>query len=176
MSQADSPDGRWMTYEELAADRGISEASARRLVRRHKTWRRQADNRGIVRVFVPPDALEPREIVRKDVRADDRVDSPKDVSADIPKVMMILETAIASLTARAEHAEQIADQERQRAEAAETQIAAERQARQDADTRAAAAERDSQAARAEAMRLRETERERRTLGLLDRLRAAWRNE
>src|SRR3954453_13921064 len=96
MSQANSPDGRWMTYEELAAERGISEASARRLVRRHKTWRRQADNRGIVRVFVPPDALEPREIVRKDV------------PTDIPKVMMILETAIASLTARAEHAERIA--------------------------------------------------------------------
>jgi hypothetical protein len=96
MSQADSADGRWMTYEELAADRGISEASARRLVRRHKTWRRQADNRGIVRVFVPPGALEPREIVQKDVLADDRADSPKDVSADIPKVMMILETAIAS--------------------------------------------------------------------------------
>src|SRR3954454_22204038 len=131
MSQADGPDGRWMTYEELAADRGISEASAKRLVRRHKTWRRQAGNRGIVRVFVPPDVLEPREIVRKDVLADDL--------ADIPKVMMILETAIASLTARAEHAERIADQERQRAEAAETQIAAERQARQDADARAAAA-------------------------------------
>ena len=78
--------------------------------------------------------------------------------ADIPKVMMILETAIASLTARAEHAERIADQERQRAASAETQIAAERQARQDADARAAAAERDSQAAQAEAMRLREAER------------------
>jgi len=77
MSQADSPNGRWMIYEELAADRGISEASAKRLVRRHKTWRRQADNRGIVRVFVPPDVLEPREIVRKDVLADECRDSPR---------------------------------------------------------------------------------------------------
>ena len=77
MSQADSPNGRWMIYEELAADRGISEASAKRLVRRHKTWRRQADNRGIVRVFVPPDVLEPREIVQKDVLADECRDSPR---------------------------------------------------------------------------------------------------
>src|SRR4051794_26113777 len=69
---------------------------------------------GIVRIFVPPDVLEPREIVRKDVLADDRADIRKDVPTDIPKVMMILETAIASLTARAEHAERIADQECQR--------------------------------------------------------------
>jgi hypothetical protein len=43
---------RWMTYPELAAARGISRASAARLVRRRK-WRRQTDNQGAVRILVP---------------------------------------------------------------------------------------------------------------------------
>jgi hypothetical protein len=48
----DSADGTWLTYAELAALRGIDRQSAARLTfRRH--WRRQKDNRGTVRVFVP---------------------------------------------------------------------------------------------------------------------------
>jgi hypothetical protein len=47
---------RRMTYAELAAVRGISLASARRLVIRHR-WPRQAGNDGIVRVTVPLTAL-----------------------------------------------------------------------------------------------------------------------
>jgi hypothetical protein len=43
---------RRMTYAELAAVRGTSQASAVRLVRRHR-WPRQAGNDGIVRVTVP---------------------------------------------------------------------------------------------------------------------------
>ena len=49
-------DGRWMTFVELSQHRGISEPSARKLVRRHK-WRRQAGNQGIVRILVPVEAL-----------------------------------------------------------------------------------------------------------------------
>jgi hypothetical protein len=41
---ADTDDGRWMTFAELAAARGISKASAIKLVRRHG-WRRQHDRR-----------------------------------------------------------------------------------------------------------------------------------
>ena len=43
---------RRMTYAELAAVRGTSQASAVRLVRRHR-WPRQAGNDGVVRVTVP---------------------------------------------------------------------------------------------------------------------------
>jgi hypothetical protein len=48
----DPPDGQWMTLAELAAARGVSKATAARLVRR-KRWRRQPGNDGHVRVFVP---------------------------------------------------------------------------------------------------------------------------
>ena len=48
---------RRMTYAELAQARGISLASARRLVRRHG-WGRQAGNDGVVRVTVPLPALQ----------------------------------------------------------------------------------------------------------------------
>ena len=44
--------GRRMTYVELASVRGISLASARRLVLRHR-WPRQTGNDGVVRVTVP---------------------------------------------------------------------------------------------------------------------------
>jgi len=43
---------RRMTYADLAAVRGTSQASAVRLVRRHR-WPRQAGNDGVVRVTVP---------------------------------------------------------------------------------------------------------------------------
>jgi len=49
---------RWLTYDELAALRGIKRIGAVRLVQRHK-WRRQAGNDGLARVLVPRDALEP---------------------------------------------------------------------------------------------------------------------
>jgi hypothetical protein len=52
-----SDDARWMTFAELAAARGISRASASRLVRRRK-WRRQSDNQGNVRILVPPEDSE----------------------------------------------------------------------------------------------------------------------
>jgi hypothetical protein len=47
---------RRMTYAELATVRGISQASARRLVLRHH-WPRQRGNDGIVRATVPLTAL-----------------------------------------------------------------------------------------------------------------------
>jgi hypothetical protein len=47
---------RRMTYAELAAVRGISLSSARRLVLRHH-WPRQTGNDGVVRVTVPLTAL-----------------------------------------------------------------------------------------------------------------------
>jgi hypothetical protein len=47
---------RRMTYAELAATRGISRASAKRLAQRHR-WGRQVGNDGVVRVTVPLSAL-----------------------------------------------------------------------------------------------------------------------
>ena len=45
-------EGRWMTYAELADARGIDRQSARKLANRTH-WRRQKDNHGVVRVYVP---------------------------------------------------------------------------------------------------------------------------
>jgi hypothetical protein len=47
---------RRMTYTELAAARGISRASAKRMAQRHH-WGRQVGNDGVVRVTVPLSAL-----------------------------------------------------------------------------------------------------------------------
>jgi hypothetical protein len=47
-----------MTYDELAAVRGIKRIGAVRLVQRYK-WRRQAGNDGKARILVPHDALAP---------------------------------------------------------------------------------------------------------------------
>lgn len=55
----DAGDGtRWMTYDELAAARGINRASAIRLTFR-KHWPRRTGNDGQARVAVPPDAQVP---------------------------------------------------------------------------------------------------------------------
>jgi chromosome segregation ATPase len=51
-----SGDGRWMTYADIAKLRGISKASAERLVFRRR-WRRQQGNDRILRVLVPLEFL-----------------------------------------------------------------------------------------------------------------------
>jgi hypothetical protein len=89
-------DGQWMTANELSQLRGISKASAARLVRRRK-WRRRTDNlTGIVRVLVPHDFLA-------------RTDSPADargISAPhLSHAIKVLELALAALRERAEGAE-----------------------------------------------------------------------
>jgi hypothetical protein len=59
MSEGSSDDGAvWMSKRELAAVRGISVASADRLVRR-QGWRRQPGNDGSARILVPPDFASP---------------------------------------------------------------------------------------------------------------------
>jgi hypothetical protein len=105
-----SDDGRWLTYQELADIRRISKTSAIRLVMRHH-WRRQRDNRGGVRILVPPGMLAP-----------DRPshDAPDDASAGTPA----FETALSAIEAA--HAAELAslrertDEAIRRAGAAET--------------------------------------------------------
>jgi chromosome segregation ATPase len=130
-SQADapvdvSPDERWMTLVELGQMRGISKASAARLVRRHR-WRRQADNQGRVRVLVPIDAL-----TQADVRLTDRADAGADMSAAIGT----LREAVAALREQLTRAEAGREAEHARADALREQLdemqAALDQARRDA--------------------------------------------
>ena len=58
-SRTDDSGGRWMTYSQLAAARGIKRSAAQRLVQRHKWPRREGSNDGFARVLVPPDMTKP---------------------------------------------------------------------------------------------------------------------
>jgi hypothetical protein len=111
---ADVPgDGRWLTYRQIAELRGISRDSAERLVRRHR-WRRQADNRGAVRAYVPLSWVEQ---IQEHSAPDDLPDIPGDVTP-----APVVEMAIAGLVARAERAETEADRERGRADALQQRV------------------------------------------------------
>lgn len=108
-------DGRWLTYDELANMRGISRASARRLVQRNG-WRQQHDDQQTVRILVPLDRWSP---------------SMSDISAAFGNALAIIRDAhageIKALREQLVEARHERDQERERAEHAETAIAAERQ-------------------------------------------------
>jgi chromosome segregation ATPase len=120
-SSAEELGGRWMTLAEIAAIRGISEASASRLVRRNK-WRRQPDNRGVVRTLVPP-GWEMWSDRTPDVQsALDSPDSPDQISHAIS----VLHEAVAALREQLERAEAGREAERARADAAEQARAAHR--------------------------------------------------
>lgn len=132
---------------------------------------------------VPVDEAKPRSDITHDDRYDIRDDVAPDDTPDIPRVMVVLEAAlaakdatIAALTVRAERAEGEADRlvatvqiERARAEGAEAATATERTAREKAEAALATAE-------AEAAALRQADQQRRMLGLMARLRTAWRGE
>jgi hypothetical protein len=173
-------DGRWMNYAELAAARGIDRTSALKLALRHK-WRKQSDNRGTVRVYVPLEWADPQ-----DKRA-----AP---GADVSTVIGTLEAAIAALRQPFDHAlaalrgrseadqatiAELQDQittlqgdltaARQEAEQGRRDLEAAQMAQSEAETRA-------KDARDAAEALRQAEAERRALGRWARLKAAWRGE
>jgi hypothetical protein len=106
-------DTRWISFADLAARRGISRASASKLVRRHG-WRRQTDNQGHVLILVPVDALDrptDRPSPADDGRpAVDTSDSPLDRPTDTG--------ALAAAIALAERAERQADEANKRADVA----------------------------------------------------------
>jgi hypothetical protein len=79
--------GAWLTYGELAKIRDIDRHSAVKLVTRHR-WRRQKDNRGILRILVPPEWAASR-----DKGTDKGTDPGTDRGTDIPT----LQAAITSL-------------------------------------------------------------------------------
>ena len=189
-------DVRWLSYSELGQVRGISTASAIRLVFRRK-WRRQDGNDGTVKVAVPVDEANPQREV-----ADNDGDG---VGRDIGQVVGLLETAAAMLRERGEEADVMVAALHATAEEAlaraEAETVTEREARKQAEGATAAAEaqlsqvredfererREAEARRvteqaarekaeAEAARLRQENQARRDLGLLARLRAALRRE
>jgi hypothetical protein len=183
----DAADGRWMTYAELGQARGISKESALKLALRRK-WRKQDDNRGHVRVYVPIEWAE-----RRDIGAA----SGADARADLSRAINAFGDTIATLReqlererAQAEAAARRADQADARTAAAEVGRAAERARSVVEHDRAEAAERradalqvqldqtlaESRDAAQRAERLQRTEEARRNAGLLTRLRAAWRGE
>jgi hypothetical protein len=159
----DADDGRWLTYAELAEARDIDHQSARRLASRQK-WRRQRDNHGIVRVYVPATQAEPHRS-QKDMSADKSVDT----TADISHIVSVLEAAVTGLRERAELADGRAELERARADRAE-------QARYAEQARAERAQAAAESAEAEAAALRKEDQARRARGLWARLRAAWLRE
>jgi hypothetical protein len=91
---------RRMTYAELAAVRGISAASAERLVRRRR-WPRQVGNDGIVPVLVPlVEARNRKEGAASEIVADVRTSaltSPLISAPDDPRTVRTLESAVETL-------------------------------------------------------------------------------
>src|SRR3954453_18822627 len=75
---------RRLTYGELAAARGVTVATARRMAPRYK-WPKQVGNDGLARVAVPVAAL----------RAMDRPDAPGAIAA--PEAVAALEAVIGAL-------------------------------------------------------------------------------
>jgi len=131
---------RRMTYAELAAVRGTSQASAQRLVRR-KHWPRQVGNDGVVRVLVPLDDARKRpETLAKGqglstpgqsprTSADSAVvDSlppgPSDGQSapDDPRTVRAVESAVEELRATIADLRQRLDHERDRADRVQSRV------------------------------------------------------
>jgi len=131
---------RRMTYAELAAVRGISPASAKRLPQRHH-WGRQTGNDGVTRVTVPLSALvKPAQTKEKSVAPDSESMSPvtaatqrvssSDVTGDViddvaPLVIPVteaLENAFEELRATIADLRQRLDHERDRADRAQSRV------------------------------------------------------
>jgi hypothetical protein len=108
-------DARWISFAELAAARGISKASAIKLVRRHG-WRRQRDNQGHVRALVPLTWAQDDQ----DGAGDNLKDSTPDNSADtglLARGFAALEDVVAGLRGQLDAANARADEAHKRADA-----------------------------------------------------------
>jgi hypothetical protein len=161
---------RWLTYGELAALRGIDRHSAVKLVTRHR-WRRQKDNRGVLRILVPAEWTASR-------------DKGTDIATDRGTDTAAFETALAAIEAA--HASEVTAL-RERLDAADKDriamhVLADRLGAQLADTasrgdrandRADRLDRERAAARAAAAALRQADAARKARGRWARLRAAW---
>jgi hypothetical protein len=165
----DGEDARWVSYAQLAHERGISKESAIRLVRR-ECWRKMPGNDAdkTVRVLVPQTWLQPA------ARADDLPDMARIEAAEAradeahkraDAALALADRTLSQLVdanARADRAEDVADAQRRRVTALQ----------HDLDTARAAAQQATQAADA----FRAAVAPRRARGRWARLRAALRGE
>ena len=103
---SDDERSQWVTFQELAQARGISRASASKLVRR-KRWRRQADNESRVRILVPLDELRPEADRAPDSPTPDTADKAGDNPADTTGYAQAFETALKAVEAT--HERHVAD-------------------------------------------------------------------
>jgi hypothetical protein len=199
----DAADGQWLTHAEIAATRRISTASAIKLALRHG-WRKQKDNRGILRCLVPTDFIGPQPNIRADTRAVSRAEAGADLSAASLAYQDAKEAFLQALQAKAAQVAALQDQlahERTRADIALAERDDLRTKLADARTALAAAQNQADAASARAAAQLEAAREvaqqadtraqaaadrveellqadaaRKGRGRLARLRAAWRGE
>jgi chromosome segregation ATPase len=140
-------DVRWLSYGELAEARGISKASAQRLVmRRH--WLRRRGNDQTVRVAVPVGEDQPKHDDTDDVRSD--------VRGDITHTISVLESAVATLRDQLTVANSRADRSEQERDRLQSELAGAQEALAGAETRL----REAEAARARAEGMTEAERQR----------------
>jgi MinD-like ATPase involved in chromosome partitioning or flagellar assembly len=173
----------WTTYAEAGARLGVS-AEAVRAIAKRRHWPRRRSNtdpHGAVEVEMPDDV----QISPKPPARPVTLRSPPDHSDLAAGALAALETAVMSLTARAEAAEQGRELERARAEDLRVQIAvlnAEIQVMgADSERALSAMQAERDGARREAQEAaqaldaaRVAEAERKARGLLARLKAAWR--
>ena len=176
---------RRMTYAELAAVRGISPASAKRLTQRHR-WGRQIGNDGVVRVTVPLSALvNTAKIKGETVACDDFVSSattaidpvtPAAVTADVANDVIlatdVLARAIETLREQLVKADQREESERRRGERAEREVEDGRKRIDELQTALADARTAEGIAASEAAALRAQDDRRREWGFIRRLRWA----
>jgi hypothetical protein len=112
-------EGQWLTYGELASIRRIDRHSAVKLVTRHQ-WRRQKDNRGVLRILVPAEWATSKDR-GTDEATDKGPDTGTDEGTDIAHAISALQGALTSVEKRAESAENRAKQAESRAESAENE-------------------------------------------------------
>ena len=117
----DTQDGKWLSYAELAAIRGINRASAVKLVQRERWPRSSGNDRArTIRVLVPTDWLAPakeRAVASRDTPATSGEDT-RHLVATIASLTSAFDTALASLTEQLARSEQGRELERVRADAA----------------------------------------------------------
>jgi hypothetical protein len=89
------PEGRWLTYDEIAKIRGIGRASAVKLAQRER-WQRRPGNDRTARVLVPLDWLRP---ARRS--GDTSPEEFPEASRGLSRVIGVLEAAIAASKERA---------------------------------------------------------------------------
>ena len=170
-------DGKWLTFQQLAALRGTSKRAAVMLVRRHK-WRRERNNEGHTIALVPATWADPAS------PSDEANVSEHVASNGASYAVVVLEQALDTLR-EAHSRELVVLREAHGAQVAllQGELVAAREAVEQAEGRAhsalqavARAEQDREAAEAAAQELRKEIAAKRARGRWTRILAAWKGE